>query len=127
MRRTMIAAAAVLLVALALCVAGTLAVRRATDAAGTLLDAAAAAARTGDVASAVEQLKALEDYWRGRGYRLELLTAHDALSDVQAGIEDARLCLEAGETAEFRRACAALRAALERLRVTEAARLMNLF
>ena len=58
---------------------------------------------------------------------LELLTAHDALSNVQAGITDARLCLENGQREEFLRACAAAREALEYLMATESMHILNLF
>ena len=65
--------------------------------------------------------------WLERERVLELLTSHDALSEIRGGIEDALLCLERGEALEFARAMAGVRAGLERLRMAEAVRLMNLF
>ena len=85
------------------------------------------AARLGDLSGAAEQLRTLEQDWQRRARMLELVAAHDALSDIRGCISDARVCLENNNAPEFRRASAVLAAALERLRTTEAVRLMNLF
>ena len=127
MRRTTLIAAAVFLLSVALIASGTLAVAQATDRAGALLQAAAEAEQRGSASEALRQMTALQRYWREQSGVLELTTSHDALADVQGGIADALICLETGAHAEFLRACAAVNTALERLRSTEAVRLMNLF
>ena len=127
MRRTLILALVVFALSVALCAAGTLAVGRAVGRAEDLRLSAERAARLGDTEGALAQMRALEENWKNDGRWLELVTSHDALSDVRGGIADALLCLEAGNRTEFLRASAAVAAALERLRATEAVRLMNLF
>ena len=127
MRRTLILAVAVLALSVALCAAGAGAVSRAVESAAGYLEEAKRDARDGDLAGAAEQLRALSGDWQRRGRALELVAAHDALSDVKAAAEDALLCLEYGQDAEFARACAGVEAALERMRMAEAVRVMNLF
>ena len=117
----------VLVLSVALCAVSTLAVGRAVGRAEALRLSAERAARLGDADGALSQMRALEANWREDGRWLELVTSHDALSDVRGGIADALLCLEAGNRTEFLRASAAVAAALERLRATEAVRMMNLF
>ena len=56
----------------------------------------------------------------------ELITIGEKRLD-EAGIRDAAICLESGDRWECLRATAALTASLERIRITEAVRLMNLF
>ena len=127
MRRTLILALIVLVLSVALCAVSTLAMGRAVGRAEALRLSAERAARLGDADGALSQMRALEANWREDGRWLELVTSHDALSDVRGGIADALLCLEAGNRTEFLRASAAVAAALERLRATEAVRMMNLF
>ena len=117
----------VLALSVALCAAGTLAVGRAVGRAEDLRLSAERAARLGDTRGALAHMQLLESGWREDGRWLELVTSHDALSDVRGGVADALLCLEAGDRTEFLRASAVVAAALERLRATEAVRLMNLF
>ena len=127
MKRTMILAAAVLALAVILCLTGTAAVDRAVDEAEELRQTAENAARTGDLTAAIRSAQALRDHWDDRGKVLELITSHDALSDVRGALTDALLCLEHGEIEEFFRASAAAGVALERIRVTEAVRWGNLY
>lgn len=127
MRRTIVVALAVLALACALCGAGTHLVHRAATEADTLYRQAERAARLGDTNGAMEAVDALEAKWRQRRPALELLTGHDALSDVQASIADARVCLENNQRVEFLRACAAAREALEYLMATESLHVLNLF
>ena len=127
MRRTLILALTALVLSAAICWAGAGAVSRAVSAAEAYRQEAEDAVRRGDAQGAAARLRSLSGEWRRRGRILELVTAHDALSDVGAAIADARVCLENGDAAEFYRASAALRAALERMRETEAVRVMNLF
>lgn len=127
MRRTLILALIALTLSAALCATGAAAVDRAVSAAEAHRRRAEAAARDGDLDAAAGHLRALEADWRRRARALELVTIHDALSDVEAAAADARLCLESGQTGEFYRASAGLAALLERVRRTEAIRWMNLF
>lgn len=127
MRRTLITALAVLIIAIALCVASTWAVGGAVKRADDLRLSAEHAAKLGDRAGALKQVLAMSESWQSDNRWLELMTSHDALSDVRVAIDDARVCLENNERAEFLRACAVMAAALERLRATESVRLMNLF
>ena len=120
-------AIAVLALSAALCLASANAVNGAVTRAGNLLREAETAARHGDTAGALRRVRTMEADWRADGRWLELVTAHDALTEIQGGIADARLCLENGDRHEFLRAGAGVAAALERLSVTEAVRWMNLF
>lgn len=127
MRRTIIVAAAVLALAVALCAVGTAAVNRAVTEADRLRQAAERAARLGDIDTARADMRALYEHWEKQGRTLELITSHDALYEARGGIEDALLCLEQGEKAEFFRASADVGIQLERLRITEAFRWANLY
>ena len=127
MRRTLLTALLVLLLALAVCLGGTRAVAGAVGRADTLRQEAERAARLGDTAGALQRVEAMISSWREDGRWLELVTSHDALSDIQGAMNDARQCLENHARAEFLRASATLAADLERLRITEAARVVNLF
>ena len=127
MRRTLIAAVAVLATSLMLCAASAMLVERSVDNAVQYLASAQKAARTGDTAQARTHMRRLSDQWEADGRWLELLTAHDALADVRGDIADALLCLDSGDRQEFLRACAGVSADLERLKMTEAVRVMNLF
>ena len=127
MKRTLIVALVVLALSVAAISAGIAAVSDAIERAGQLGAIAANAARMGDSRSALSAIAALDAHWRARSRILELFTAHDALSEVQSAIGDAGLCAEAGEDLECLRALARTAAALERIRVAEAARLANLF
>lgn len=127
MRRTLLTALLVLLLALAVCLGGTRAVAGAVGRADTLRQEAERAARLGDTAGALRRVEAMISSWREDGRWLELVTSHDALSDIQSAMNDARQCLENHARAEFLRASATLAADLERLRITEAARVVNLF
>ena len=127
MRRTLITALVVLIISIALCVASTCAVGVAVKRADDLRLQAEHAAKLGDRAGALKQVLAMSESWQSASRWLELMTSHDTLSDVRVAIEDARICLENNERAEFLRASEAVAAALERLRATEALRLMNLF
>lgn len=117
----------VLVAALAVCVAGSRAVDRAVSEANDLLAEAVHASALGDAGRAMAHMRALDAGWRGRGRALELLTSHDALGEVQAAIADAGLCLESGQRDEFVRACASASVLLERLRLAESLRLVNVF
>ena len=127
MRRTLILALVALITSVALCATATTMVSRAVTHADALRQSAERAARLGDLSGAAEQLRTLEQDWQRRARMLELVAAHDALSDIRGCISDARVCLENNNAPEFRRASAVLAAALERLRTAEAVRLMNLF
>ncbi len=127
MRRTIVAAFAVLALALGLCTAGHAAVNRAVDEAGALIDSARRAARLGDVDTARDSVRALSDRWEKRWGVLELITSHDALFDAKGGIRDALTCLEQGDKGEFYRAAAALEVQLQRLRDSEALRWESLY
>ena len=127
MRRTLMWMLATLMLSAALCAVGTVSVTRAVDGAEAWLERAEAAVRSNDPASARDALEGMEREWRHRERLLELMTVHDALSEVEAGIRDAAICLESGDRWECLRATAALTASLERIRITEAVRLMNLF
>ena len=127
MRRTLILALVALITSAILCATATTMVSHAVAHADDLRQSAERAARLGDLSSAAEQLRTLEQDWQRRARMLELVAAHDALSDIRGCISDARVCLENNNAPEFRRASAVLAAALERLRTTEAVRLMNLF
>ena len=127
MKRTIMLAAAVLALALTLCAVGSAAVNQAVNEAEMLRHAAEQAARQGDMTAAIRSAQALRDHWDDRGKALELITSHDALSDVRGALTDALLCLEHGEIEEFFRASAAAGVALERIRVTEAVRWGNLY
>ena len=118
---------AALLLSAALCAAGTLSVVRAVDSAEAWLQQAEAAVRADDLDGARSALDNMERDWRQRQRRLELMTVHDALTEVEAGIRDAQICLEGGDRLECLRAAAALTASLERMRITETVRFMNLF
>lgn len=127
MKRTILLALLALIFSAALCVVGTCSVSRAVQRAEALRGQAEQAARAGDLETAAAQMRTLAGDWRRRERVLELVTAHDALSDVQGAIADALICLENGERVEFYRASAALGAALERMGITESVRFMNLF
>ena len=127
MKRTIILAAVVLALAVTLCCAGTAAVESAVDQAEALRQTAEDAARRGDITAAIRSAQALCDHWDERGRVLELITSHDALSDVRGPLTDALLCLEQGQLVEFFRTSAAAGVALERIRVTEAFRWENLY
>ena len=127
MRRTLILAVTAFALSVALCAAGAAAVSRAVGSASAYLEEARAEVRRGDVDGAKAALQALNDDWQRRGRVLELVAAHDSLSDVKAAARDALLCLEYAQVDEFARACAGVEAALERMRMAEAVRVMNLF
>ena len=127
MRRTIVAAVAVLALALGLCTAGHVAVNRAVAEAGALIDSARRAARLGDVDTARDRLRALSERWEKRWGVLELITSHDALFDAKGGMRDALTCLEQGDKGEFYRAAAGLEVRLERLRDSEALRWESLY
>ena len=127
MRRTVLIALTVLALSVGVCAASAVSVERAVRGAEGLLQQSVQAARLGDEARAGQAAQALYAMWLERERVLELLTSHDALSEIRGGIEDALLCLERGEALEFARAMARVRAGLERLRMAEAVRLMNLF
>ena len=127
MRRTLMLAVVTFALSVALCAAGAGAVRRAVSSASAYLEEARQAVQIGDMDGAARSLRALKQDWQRRGHLLELVTAHDALSDVKSAAQDALLCLQYGQSAEFSRACAGLEAALEKMRMTEALRVMNLF
>ena len=127
MKRTIILAAAVLLLAAAVCGLAASAVSRAVDEAEALRQAAEQAARQGDLTAAGQSVRTLLDRWDDRGRVLELITSHDALADVRGPMTDALLCLEQGQVEEFVRASAAARVALDRIRATEALRWENLY
>ena len=127
MKRTVFLALLALAFSAVLCVTGTCSVNRAVRRVEALRIQAEQAARAGDLETAAAQLRTMAGDWRRREKVLELVTAHDALSDVQGAIADALICLENGERVEFYRSSAALGAALERMGVTESVRFMNLF
>ena len=127
MRRTLYLALALLALSVALCGAGTRAVNGAAERADRLRVSAEQAAIEGNTEGALAYIQTMAEGWRADSRWLELVTSHDALSDVRRGIEDALICLKYGERHEFLRASAALSAALEQLRMAEALRLMNLF
>ena len=127
MRRTMIIALAVLVLSLMICAAGTWAVDSAAQRADALRKAAEHAVMLGDSTGALKQVLTMSEKWQSDSRWLELMTSHDALSDVRDAINDVRVCLENGARAEYFRASAVVAAALERLRATEAVRLLNLF
>ena len=127
MRRTMIIALAVLALSLVVCAAGTWAVDGAAQRTDALRKAAEHAVMLGDSTGALKQVLTMSEKWQSDSRWLELMTSHDALSDVREAIDDVRVCLENGAHAEFFRASAVAAAALERLRATEAVRLLNLF
>ena len=127
MRRTIIIMTVVLTASLALCTAGTWAVHRAVTEAEDLRQRAGHEMQLGNVDGALADMRALRAHWERRGRLLELVTSHDALYDVRSGIDDAFMCLEQGERAEFFRAIAAAGVALERIRITEAFRWANLY
>ena len=123
----MILALVALSLSAALCAAGMVSVSRAVESAEGLRALAEAAVRRGDYGGAAAGMRRLAGDWQRRSRLLELFTAHDALSDVKDGVADALVCLENRDITEFYRASAALKAALERMRASEAARVMNLF
>lgn len=127
MKRTIMLAAAVLALAVILCAAGTAMVDHAVGKAETLRYAAEQAARQGDMTAARQAAQTLWDHWDRRERALELITSHDALSDVRGALTDALVCLDQGELQEFLRASAAAGVALERIRVTEELRWENLY
>ena len=127
MRRTLIIALAVLALSVSVCAVGATAVHGALGQADGLRQQAVQAMRLGDAAGALRAMQSLHQLWGAQWRKLELVTSHDALSDVQGSIEDALVCLEHGEQLEFLRAVSDMSTALGRIRATESVRLMNLF
>ena len=127
MRRTMITALVVLALAAGVCAACAVSVDRAVRGADALRQEAARLAELGNVDGAKDVMARLDAYWRERSRVLELIASHDALADMESAIADAALCLAGGDAHEFKRASAALGIALERIHITEAVRLSNLF
>ena len=127
MRRTAIFALVVLALAAGIVSSGATAVNAAVRDAGALLQRAETAICRGDGPEAVRAIDALDGYWRERVRMLEALTSHDVLYDVRDAIGDAALCLANGDSQECLRALTGAGAALERIRVAEAVRWMNLF
>lgn len=127
MRRTLIIALIALALSLGTCAAGIRAVRSAVDGAEAIRREAVRAASLGDADGARARMEALDAFWREREGLLEMLTYHDALSDVRRGIADAIVCLEAGDRLEFLRAATETGIALEHLGTAEAVRWENLY
>ena len=127
MRRTIIVAVVVFALAASACAAGSAALGGTVRRAEALGQQAAEAVRAGDFRTAVDRARGMLTLWQAKWPVLELLTAHDALSEVRGSIEDALTCLEAGDALEGLRALGGTTAALERIRITESIRLMNLF
>ena len=127
MRRTIITALVVLALAVGVCAACEISVDRAVRGADALRQEAARLAALGNVDGAKEVMARLGAHWQERSKVLELIASHDALADVEGAIVDAVQCLEGSEPLEFARASAALGVALERIHITEAVRLSNLF
>ena len=127
MHRTLITALVVLVLSLAICGVSTWAVGSAARRADAMRVSAERAANQGDEVEALRATLAMQQRWQSDSLWLELMTSHDALSDVRSAIADALACLENGSRAEFLRASAVIAAALDRLNATEAVRLMNLF
>lgn len=127
MKRTLILTAAVLAVALAVCVASLLTLNGIVNEAERLLAQAEQAEGAGDIAGAQARLEALAEYWHGRSTLMEVLASHDALHDVDAAVDEARICLACGAHEDFLRAMSAIRAGLAHLKDEEALRLSNLY
>ena len=127
MRRTLIIALLVLAVSLSACYAGAGYVGKSVDEADDLRSQAVHAVSLGDRDGAARLIQAMDARWRARARVLELMTSHDTLADVRGAIGDALICLNNGDAGECLRALSAAGVALERIRVTEAVRLVNLY
>lgn len=127
MKRTLILTLAVLLGALAVCVASLTALNGVVDEAERLEWQASEAARAGRPDDARAQVEALAAFWAERANLMELLASHDDLHDVDAAIAEARLCLRFGDLEDFQRAMSTARAGLQHLKDEEALRLSNLY
>ena len=127
MRRTLVIAAVVLALSIALCAVSAALVGRVIGGAESLRLSAMRAAEAGDLARARALAGQLLSDWQADEKTMELITAHDALGEVEASLQDALICLDAGNAVEFLRAASEAGAALHRIRVAEAVRLMNLF
>ena len=127
MRRTAILLAVVMTASLLVCLAGGRALNRAVDEAQSLRSAAILAEAEGRLGDAKTLLLALAEAWKGHRAALETLASHDALHEVQAGIAEARVCLDCEDHDDFLRILANLDLALEHIRDEQALRWENLY
>ena len=127
MKRTLILTLAVLLGALALCVASLRYVNRSVDEAERLQNLAVLAVQEGRADEAKALMVALAGFWDDRAFLMETVACHDALHDVGAAIAEARICLECEDHDDFLRTMSSVDMGLRHLRDEEAVSLSNLY
>ena len=127
MRRTIVAALIVLILSLALGIAGTVAVNRAADELQALRLGVERDARLGNVAAARRGMGDIEAKWARWEGPLKLVVSHDALDEVRLAVADAGICPGQDRRDDFFRASAAAAIAIERIRTAEAVRWENVW
>ena len=127
MKRMLILILAVLGFSVALCTFSLLAMNRTVDGAERLHNLAVLAVERGELSQAGSLMAELASFWRDNGELMKLLADHDALQDVEAGIAEARICLEFGDRDDFLRTMSNVAAGLSNLRDDEALQLSNLY
>ena len=127
MRRTLILTLAVLACALAVCGISQATLNDTVENARQLRAQALLAENGGDVEQAGALLVQLAQLWQDRAGLLEMMASHDALHDVAAAIDEAKICLECRDHDDFLRTMSTVEMGLTHLKDEEAVRWENLY